>query len=434
MNPNLLAIVGIVVLVVLFMLRMPVAYAMGIVGFIGFAFATSPEAAFAILSKDFFATFSSGALTVLPMFVFMGVIMSYTGISNRLFNCAYKWLGQLAGGLAIATCYACAAFGACCGSTNAGAATMGKVTVPEMIKHDYDVSLATASVASAGSLAIMIPPSTVLIIYGVLTEESIGKLFIAGIIPGILLATIFAATVYVLCRRNPRLGPAGQKTTLKEKLASLLGITEVLILFVFVMGGILIGFFTPTEAGAAGAAGALIIGLARRQLKWKDLLNGFAETTKITAMIFLILTCATLFGHFMAVTRVPFTLSEWLGTLDMNPIIIMILIVFGYLVGGCFMDSFALVVLTVPVLYPVIQKLGFDPIWFGVMIVLVAEMGVITPPVGVNVYVIKGVFPEIPLEKIFKGIWPFLIGMWICALIIMFFPQIVTFLPKYMSY
>jgi C4-dicarboxylate transporter, DctM subunit len=434
MNPNYLAIIGIIILVVLFMLRMKVAYAMGIVGVVGFAVATSPEAALAIVGKDFFAMFSSQTLTVLPMFVFMGVIMSYTGISGRLFNTAYKWLGHLPGGLAIATCYACAAFGACCGSTAAGAATMGKVTVPEMLKHKYDVSLATACVASAGSLAILIPPSTILIIYGVMTEESIGKLFIAGIIPGIILATFFALTVYIMCRRNPRLGPAGGKTSLKEKFTSLLGITEVLILFVFVIGGILFGFFTPTEAGAAGAAGGLIISLVRRTLKWKELMAALAETAKITAMIFLILTGATIFGHFMAVTRVPFTLSEWLGGLSLPPFVIMCLIVFGYLIGGCFMDSFALVVLTVPILYPVMKRLGFDPIWFGVMIVLVAEMGVITPPVGMNVYVIKGVFPDIPLEKIFRGIWPFLIGMCACALLIMIFPRLVTFLPSLMSY
>ena len=406
----------------------------GAVGIIGFSLATSPAAALAILGKDFFSMFSSEALTVLPMFVFMGVIMSYTGISNRLFTCAYKWLGHLPGGLAIATCYACAAFGACCGSTSAGAATMSKVTVPEMLKHNYDVSLATACVASAGSLAIMIPPSTILIIYGVMTEESIGRLFIAGIIPGIILATIFAFTVYIICRRNPRLGPAGEKTSLKEKADSLFGISEVLILFVFVIGGILFGFFTPTEAGAAGAAGESIISLVRRQLNWKDFFSALAETAKITAMIFLILTCATIFGHFMAVTRVPFSLSEWLGGLRLSPFVIMLLIVFGYLIGGCFMDSFALVVLTVPILYPVILRLGFDSVWFGVMIVLVAEMGVITPPVGMNVYVIKGVFPEIPLEKIFRGIWPFLIGMCVCAVLIMCFPQLVTVLPRLMSY
>lgn len=434
MTPNHLAIIGIVALVVLFMLRMKVAYAMGIVGFIGIVIASSPQAALAILSKDFFAMFSSPTLTVLPMFVFMGVIMSYTGISNRLFNSAYKWFGHLPGGLAIATCYACAAFGACCGSTAAGAATMSKVTVPEMSKRKYDLSLATACVASAGSLAILIPPSTVLIIYGVMTEESIGKLFIAGIIPGIILATFFAFIVYVICRRNPSLGPAGESVPLREKLTSLVGVSEVLVLFVFVIGGILFGFFTPTEAGAAGAAGGLIISLVRRKLKWADLVAALAETTKITAMVFLILTCATIFGHFMAVTRVPFTLSEWLGGLGIHPFIIMLLIVFGYLIGGCFMDSFALVVLTVPILYPVIQRLGFDPIWFGVMIVLVAEMGVVTPPVGMNVYVIKGVFPEIPLEKMFKGIWPFLIGMFACAVLIMCFPQIVTFLPSFMSY
>jgi tripartite ATP-independent transporter DctM subunit len=368
------------------------------------------------------------------MFIFMGVVISYTGISDRLYNTAYKILGHLPGGLAIATCYACAAFGACCGSTSAGAATMGKVTVPQMLKHNYDTSMATGCVASAGSLAILIPPSSILILYGIMTEQSIGKLFIAGIIPGILLATLFAAIVYVMCRRNPKLGPPGEKTTFKEKIASLAGLIEVAILFLLVIGGLLLGWFTANEAGAAGAAGAMIIGLVRRQLTWKNFLISFAETTKITAMIFLILTGATLFGHFMAVTRTPFALSEWLGSLNLNRNIVMGLIIFGYLIGGCFMDSFALVVLTVPILFPVVTTLGFDPIWFGVIIVLVAEMGVITPPVGMNVYVLKGVFPEIPMETMFRGIWPFLIGMIVCSVILIIFPQIATYLPSFMSY
>ncbi len=430
-----MALVGICILVLFFILRMPIAIAMGLVGFLGFAFVTSLDAALAILSKDFYAIFSSGSLVVLPMFVFMGVVISYTGISNRLYGTAYKFLGNLPGGLAIATIYACAAFGACCGSTAAGAATMGKVAIPEMRKYNYDISLATGAVASAGSLAILIPPSTILIIYGILTEESIGKLFVAGIFPGILLATLLAVITYIMCLRKPHLGPpAGEKISLKEKIISLTGVIEVGILFCLVMGGLLIGWFTANEAGAIGAAGALIIGLVRRQLKWNDLVTSLAETAKITAMIFLIITGATLFGHFMAVTRVPFSLAEWLGTINLHPLVIMAFILLGYLIGGCFMDSLPLITLTVPILFPVIKKLGLDPIWFGVLIVLVTEMGVITPPVGINVYVLKGIFPDIALQTMFKGIAPYLIGIILCAIIIMFFPQITTFLPKYVTY
>jgi len=434
MNPGTIAIIGIVLLIFLFLLRMPVAYVMALIGFLGFAYTVSVEGALIILGKDFWGMFSSYSLTVVPMFVFMGTIAFYSGMGGRLYHAAYRFLGQLPGGLAIATCYACAAFGACCGSTNAGAAAMGKVTLPEMKKYHYDPSLATGCVASAGSLAILIPPSTILIVYGVLTEESIGKLFAAGILPGILLATLFALTVYIICRRNPELGPAGPRFSWKERIASLSGIVEMLVLFVLVMGGLFVGWFTPTEAGAAGAAGAIVIALIRRQLTWRGFLDSVVETTRITAMVFLIVTGATIFGHFMAVTRVPFDLSEWVGGLGVSPNVIMAFIIFGYLIGGCFMDSLALVTLTVPVLYPLILKLGFDSIWFGVIIVLIAEMGVITPPVGINVYVIKGVAGDVPLETIFRGIFPFLVALIICAAILIAFPQIAIFLPSFMTW
>ena len=406
MSPNTVAIIGIVLLVLLFLHRMPIAYVMALIGFLGFAYMTSVQAALSILGKDFWVMFSSYSLTVVPMFVFMGTLAFYSGIGGRLYQAAYKFLGQLPGGLGIATCYACAAFGACCGSTTAGAAAMGKVILPEMKKYHYDDSLATACVASAGSLAILIPPSTILIIYGIMTEESIGKLFAAGILPGILLATLFALTVYILCRRNPKLGPPGVKSPWKERVASLSGVVEMLILFALVMGGLFAGWFTPTEAGVGGAAGALIIALARRMITWRGFIDSLVETTRITTMVFVIVTGATIFGHFMAVTRVPFELAEWLGGLAVSRYVIMGFIIFGYLIAGCFMDSLAMITLTVPVLYPVILKLGFSPIWFGVIIVLVGEMGVITPPVGINVYVIKGVALDVPLETIFRGYFP----------------------------
>jgi tripartite ATP-independent transporter DctM subunit len=434
MSPNTVAIIGIVLLVLLFLTRMPVAFVMALIGFLGFAYMTSVQAALSILGKDFWVMFSSYSLTVVPMFVFMGTLAFYSGIGGRLYQAAYKFLGQLPGGLAIATCYACAAFGACCGSTTAGAAAMGKVILPEMKKYHYDDSLATACVASAGSLAILIPPSTILIIYGIMTEESIGKLFAAGILPGILLATLFALTVYILCRRNPKLGPPGVKSPWKERVASLSGVVEMLILFALVMGGLFAGWFTPTEAGAGGAAGALIIALARRMITWRGFIDSLVETTRITTMVFVIVTGATIFGHFMAVTRVPFELAEWLGGLAVSRYVIMGFIIFGYLIAGCFMDSLAMITLTVPVLYPVILKLGFSPIWFGVIIVLVGEMGVITPPVGINVYVIKGVALDVPLETIFRGIFPFLAAIIVCTIILIAFPQIALFLPSFMTW
>jgi tripartite ATP-independent transporter DctM subunit len=434
MSPGNIAVVGIILLLILFLLRMPVAFAMALIGFLGFAYMTSVGAALSILGKDFWVMFSNFNLTVVPMFVLMGTLAFYSGIGGRLYQAAHKFLGQLPGGLGIATCYACAAFGACCGSTTAGAAAMGKVILPEMKKYHYDPSLATACVASAGSLAILIPPSTIFIIYGIMTEESIGKLFAAGILPGILLATLFALTVYMICRRNPKLGPPGVKASWKERVASLSGVAEMLILFALVMGGLFAGFFTPTEAGAGGAAGALMIALARRMITWRGFIDSLVETTRITAMVFVIVTGATIFGHFMAVTRVPSELSEWLGGLAVSRYVIMGFIIFGYLIAGCFMDSLAMITLTVPILYPVILKLGFDSVWFGVIIVLVGEMGVITPPVGINVYIIKGVAGDVPLETIFRGIFPFLVALIVCTIILIIFPQIALFLPSFMTW
>lgn len=430
MSPTTIAVIGIVLLVIIFLLRMPVAIAMGVVGFVGFAIASSWDGALRIVAKDLWATFSSYSLSVAPMFVLMGTVAFYSGISSRLFDAANKWLGRLPGGLALASIVACAGFGAMCGSTTAAAAAMGKVTLPEMKRYGYDDALRTGCLASAGSLAIMIPPSTVLIIYGVMTEQSIGKLFIAGILPGILLAVLFMFTVLALVWRNRSLAPRGERTSWLEKIKGLSGTIEMLLLFALVMGGLFVGWFTPTEAGAVGAAGSLVIALVRRKLSLEDFWKAVAETTRITAMVFLIIAGATIFGHFMAITRAPFALSEWVGGLPLPPVVIMVFIMAIYLIGGCFMDSLALVTLTIPILYPIITEMGYDPIWFGILIVLAAEMGVITPPVGVNVYVIKGVAPDVSMNKIFRGIWPFLGAEVVATLMILFVPQIALFLPN----
>ena len=430
MSPTTIAVIGIVVLVLLFLLRLPVSVSMGVVGLVGFMIAGSVDGGLRIVAKDIFATFSSYSLSVAPMFVLMGTVAYYSGISGRLFDAAQKWLGRLPGGLALASIAACAGFGAMCGSTTAAAAAMGKVTLPEMKRYGYDDSLRTGCLAAAGSLAIMIPPSTVLIIYGVMTEQSIGKLFIAGILPGILLAVLFMAIVLIMVLRKPSLAPVGPKTTMMEKLKGLSGIIEMLLLFALVMGGLFVGWFTPTEAGAVGAFGAIIIALVRRKLSLKAFWASVAETTRITAMVFMIIAGATIFGHFMAITRAPFALSEWVGSLPLPPVVVMILIMCIYLIGGCFMDSLALVTLTIPILYPIVTAIGYDPIWFGVMIILAAEMGVITPPVGVNVYVIRGVAPDVPMGKIFRGIWPFLGAELVCTAIILFVPQIALVLPN----
>lgn len=434
MSPVVIGIIGIVALVVVFLLRMPVGFAMAFVGLVGFSLLVSPEAGLNIFARDMFQTFSSYSLTVIPMFVFMGCIASASGMSRRLYEASYSLLGRLRGGLAIATVAACAGFAAICGSTNATAAAMGKVSLPEMKRYHYDDSLATGCVAAAGTLGILIPPSTIFIVYGIMTEQSIGKLFIAGVFPGLILAGLFIITVSLVCWRNPSLAPAGTPTSWKEKIEGLAGVIETLVLFALVIIGLFLGWFSPTQAGGAGTAGALLIGLVRGQLSWQGFLSAVKDSLRITCMVMVIVAGAIVFGHFMAVAKIPLILADWVVSLPLPSMAIMGVIIIIYIIGGCFMDSLAMITLTVPIFYPVVVALGFDPIWFGVIIVLVTEMGVITPPVGVNVYVIKGIAEDVPLETIFKGIFPFLAALIAMVAILMLFPQIATFLPSLTRY
>ncbi len=434
MSSVAVGMIGIGLLLLLFLLRMPVAFAMAFVGLLGFAYLTDPGPALSLLAQDIWEQFSSYPLSVIPMFILMGTFAFASGISKRLYATAYCWTGQMRGGLTVATVLACAGFAAICGSTAATAATMGKIALPEMKKYKYDNTLATGTVAAAGTLGILIPPSTVLIVYGILTEESIGKLFIAGILPGILLSLSFMAVVVLLCFRNPNLGPAGAPTGWREKLRATTGIIEAVLLFLLAIGGLFLGWFSPTQAGAIGAGGALIIGLARRQLNWRTFFEAGREALRTSCMVLFIITGAVIFGHFMAVSTIPFILADWIGQLPIPPMAVMAVLICIYFIGGFFMDSMALIVVTIPIFFPIVMKLGFDPIWFGVIIVLVAEMGVITPPVGVNVFVIKGIAPDVPLLIIFRGILPFLAALIIVTAIILFFPQIATFLPDLVTY
>ncbi|MBN1851000.1 MAG: TRAP transporter large permease [Deltaproteobacteria bacterium] len=434
MSPATTGLIGIVLLIVLFMLRMPVSFAMVLVGFLGFAYLTNLEAALNLLGRDIFDTFSSYPLTVIPMFILMGTFAFASGISQRLFKTTYAWIGHWKGGLTIATVFASAGFGAICGSSTATAATMGKISLPEMKKYHYDDTLASGTVAAAGTLGILIPPSTILIVYGILTEESIGKLFISGVLPGIILSILFAITVAILCWRNPAIGPSGIKSSWKERLRATSGIIEAVILFALAIGGLFAGWFSPTQSGAIGAGGALIIGLARRQLSWQAFIEACRDGLRTSCMVLFIIMGATVFTHFMAVSRLPFILADWLGGLPIHPMAVMAVIIFIYFIGGFFMDAMGLIVVTIPIFFPVVMELGFDPIWFGVIVVLVGEMGVITPPVGVNVFVIKGIAPDIPLERIFKGIFPFLGALIIMLILLMVFPQLATFLPSFVTY
>ena len=432
MSASTIGFIGILCFFILIMLRMPIAFAMALIGFVGFGYITSASTAMTMVARELYGTFSSYSLSVIAMFCWMGFLAYYSGIGTRLYVFAYKLIGHWPGGLAIATQAACAIFGAICGSNTATADTMGAIALPEMKKYEYDTSLATASVAAGGVLGVLIPPSVIFIVYGMATEQSIGELFMAGILPGILLMSLYMLTIYILTKRNPVLGPPGPKASWKERAQSLRGgLGEVLLIFLLSMGGLFAGWFTATEAGAVGAAGVLVVALLGRSISWEGFKKSLYDTTRTTAMIMLLIAGSVIFGRFMAISRIPFELATWTGSLDLPAWVVMAIILVIYLILGCFIDALAMILLTIPIFYPIaIDTLGYDPIWFGVVIVLVVAMGVITPPVGMNVYILKGVVPDVPLETIFKGIWPFLFAIVVCLALIMIFPEIVTFLPN----
>ena len=426
MNEFQIGLAGIALLFVLLATSMPVAFSMTLVGLAGFAVVVSGLAALNVLVTDYFDTFSNYGLTVIPLFVFMGQVAFHTGISQKLFDAAQCWFGWLRGGLAMATVGACTVFGAVCGSGPATAATMAAVALPEMKRHKYHSGFAAGTVAAGGSIGMMIPPSIVFIVYGVMTEQSIGKLFIAGIVPGLLVSALFMGTIALMCRWRPALAPAATAATWRERIRSLRGVGETLVLFALVMGGMFAGWFTPTEAAAVGAAGSVGIALAARKCSWRMLATALNETLCTSCMVLVIVAGATVFGHFLQITNVPTELAAWMAGLPLPGWGIMMVIILFYLVAGAFLDALALVMLTIPIFYPVVLELGFDPIWFGVVIVLVTQMGVISPPVGVNVYVVSGMDRAVPLQAVFKGALPYLAALVVAALLLLALPQIVT--------
>ncbi len=430
MTPTEISLIGFALLLILLAASLPVGFVMAVVGVVGFGLMVSPQAALNMATMDLYTTFSDYNLTTIPLFVLMGQIAFHTGISRGLFTSAYHWMGRLPGGLAMSTVGACTAFGAICGSGPATSATIASVALPEMRRYKYDMELATGCVAAGGGIGMLIPPSIVFIVYAILTEQSIGKLFIAGIVPGLMIAAMFCGAIYWQCKRKPHLGPPGPAFTWGEKFASLKGVWETLVLFVLVMGGMFLGFFTATEAAAIGAAGTLIIALLKRELTWHKLIQCLNESIRTSCMVMTIVAGAIIFGHFLTVTQVPAQLAAWLAVLPLPGWCIIGLIIIFYLIGGCFLDALALDILTIPIFYPVIQALGYDIIWFGVMIVVVTMMGVITPPVGVCVYVVGGMARDVPLEKVFKGSMPFLWALILAAIVLTIFPQIALVLPN----
>jgi C4-dicarboxylate transporter, DctM subunit len=437
MTPITIGIIAIFIMLLLFLTQMPIAFAMAIVGFVGFSTIININAALALLSRTVFDVFTNYELTTIPLFIFMGQLGFNSGISRRLYDTGYKFLGNIRGGLAMATVVACTAFGAICGSSPATAATMATIGLPEMKRYNYDDELATGAVASGGGIGMIMPPSVIMIIYGIMTQQSIGELFISGIIPAILLTILFMISIYIICTISPKLGPPGESFTWAEKFKSLLGIGETLTIFILVIGGIFFGLFTPTEAAAIGAFGVLVVALIRRHISWDNFVKSIMETLRTSCMVMILIAGATILSKFLAVTRIPFEIAGWVAGLNMPAVCIIGVIIIIYIIGGCFIDALALITLTVPIFYPVVQHLGYDPIWFGLIIVMVTQIGVITPPVGINVYVVYGVAKSItkegiPLETIFKGIIPFLIATIIGTILMTIFPEIVLFLPKIM--
>lgn len=432
MPPLIAGLIGVTIMLALMMLRMPIAFSMAFVGLIGFWYLRGLEPTLSIFMNVPYGTAATFLFTVLPFFVLMGLLCFHSGVSRELYETAYAWLGDRQGGLAMATIGGCAGFAAICGDSLATAATMGAISLPEMKKYNYDSSLATGSVAAGGTLGILIPPSVGFIIYGLLTEESIGMLFIAGIIPGILLASLFMLSIYIRCRFNSALGPRGSRTTFTQKIKSLRGTWSMLVLFMFVMGGIYGGAFTPTEGGALGAFGALVIALARRKLTRKAFSEALLDTGQNTSMIIIILVGVFILGYFISMSEIPLQLSSLIVSLEVSRYVILAMILFLYVILGMLMNIIPMIMITLPIFYPTILGLGFDPIWFGVIMVIMMEMGQITPPVGVNVFVIAGVAKDVPMGTIFKGIFPFVGVEVICILILTAFPQIALVLPNMM--
>ena len=433
MSPILVGIIGFIVLFFLLAVGLPIGFGMALVGFGGFWYLVSQSAAFSKLIVTPFDTVCSYDLAVLPLFLLMAHVTFTSGLSKDLYNLAAKWLGRQRGGLAMATVGACAGFAAVSASSVATAATMGLVALPEMKKHKYDVSLATGAIAAGGTIGILIPPSSILIIYGIITETSIGRLFSGGIVPGILQAIFYMITIYLLCRLKPDYGPRGASFKLREKIAAFGSCGEIIGLIILVLGGLIIGWFTPTEAGAVGAFGAIIFSMIRRKLDWPKFKQALIETMKTTGMIYCIMIGAFIFNYFIAVTTIPNALADTVSGLTVPPMIIMLLTIIVYLFLGCIMDAGAMILLTIPVFFPLVMSLDFNPIWFGIIVTRVVEIGMITPPIGINVYVIAGVAGDVPMSKIFKGIFPFLIADAVHVALLLLIPGIVLFLPSIMS-
>jgi len=433
LSPDAVAVIGFLALFGLMLLRVPVGMAMGLVGVTGYAYIAGPGPALKLIGQSSMRTVTDYTFGVIPMFMLMGAFVSVSGVSRELFRAANAFIGHMRGGLGVATVLACGGFAAICGSSVATAATFSSVAYPEMRRFGYPQSFSTGVIAAGGTLGAMLPPSTVLAVYAILTQQDIGKLFMAGIVPGLLAMVMYVITIMIIVRLRPDWLPRGEQKSWAERFHGLKDVWAPLVLFMFVIGGLYGGFFTPTEAGGVGASGAFLLGVLRGKLDRAGIREALLSATRTSAAVFTVLIGALLFGYFLTITQVPQKLTEMLTGLGVGRYGVLAMIMVMYLVLGCLMDAMAMIILTVPIIYPVILQLGFDPIWFGVIIVMTVELGLIHPPVGMNVFVIKSVVKDVSFTTIFKGVIPFVVTDLLRLLILISFPIIALWLPSKMG-
>jgi C4-dicarboxylate transporter, DctM subunit len=431
-STDVVAVIGFVVLFVLMLLRVPVGMAMGLVGVTGFGYLVGGTPALKMVGQTTMRTVTDYTFGIIPMFLLMGQFAANSGMSRELFKSANGFVGHLRGGLGLATIAACGGFAAISGSSVATAATFSTIAYPEMRRYGYPESFSTGVIAAGGTLGAILPPSTVLTVYGIITEQDIGKLFIAGILPGILAATMYMMTIAIMGAAWPRFLPKGPRTGWRDRLLGLKDVWASLLLFIFVIGGLYGGLFIPTEAAAMGAGGAFIIAISRRRLSREAILRSLLNATRTAAAVFTVLIGAILFGYFLTVTQTPQNVTHFLTGLGLGRYGVLALIMVMYLLLGCLMDALGMIILTIPIIFPVVTALGFDPIWFGIIIVMTVELGLIHPPVGMNVFVIKSVIEEVKISTIFKGVLPFVATDIVRLIVLIAFPIIATFLPSHM--
>jgi tripartite ATP-independent transporter DctM subunit len=428
MSLTAIAIVGIILMFLLMFLRMPISFATFVVGFLGLFVVASSSAAFTVVTGDLWGQFSSYSFSAIPMYIFMGEIIYRSGVTERLFSAAHKWVGHYRGGMIWTVILASAGFGSICGSNSATTATIGSMALPELKKYKYDDQLSTGSIAGGGSLGIIIPPSTVLLVIALQAELSIKDLFVASTVPSILIVTLFLLMVWFICKRNHQLGPAAERSSWIERIKALTGVVPTLVLLIFVIGGLFLGWFTPSESGAVGAFGALLYAMLMRKLSWENFKLALFDSLRSSAMVIMLVVGALVFGRFLTITRLPYEVADWVTSLSVAPIWIMVGIFIVFKIGGAIMDAFGFLVIAIPIFFPTAIQLGFDPIWFAIMLCIITSMGAIIPPVGINVFVVKGLAPEVPIIKIFKGAFTYVIAYLICVALLTAFPSWITFL------